>query len=62
MNHLAKNRCERCGSPLHHLADFGTNLDDTINTEYCRHCFQKGKFVNHGVTKEQKIEKGFAVA
>ncbi len=42
---------------MHHLADYGTNKDDPVNTEYCRHCYLKGVFVNHGISMEKKIEK-----
>ncbi len=52
-----KNHCQSCGMAMHHLSDFGTNKDDTVNTEYCRFCFQKGVFTDHGITLEQKIEK-----
>lgn len=55
------NICESCGMPMHHLADFGTNVDNTVNTEYCHFCYKKGKFVDHGITLEQKIEKNIAV-
>ena len=51
------NICENCGMPMYHLSDFGTNRNKTINTEFCRHCYQKGRFVNHGISLEQKIEK-----
>ena len=57
MKPSANNICESCRMPMHHLSDFGTNKDDTINTEYCRYCFLKGKFVDHGITLEQKIDK-----
>ena len=56
------NICESCGLPMHHLADFGTNKDNTVNTEYCRFCFQKGVFVDHGITLEQKIEQHITMA
>lgn len=52
-----KNICENCGMPMHKLADFGTNKDNTINTEYCHFCYLQGKFVDHGITLEQKTEK-----
>ncbi|SHJ35238.1 Putative zinc ribbon domain-containing protein [Pseudozobellia thermophila] len=48
MKALASNICENCGRPMHHLYDFGTNKDGTINTEYCHSCYVRGKFVNHG--------------
>jgi radical SAM superfamily enzyme len=48
--------------PIKHLSDFGTNKDGTVNTEYCHFCFLEGKFVDHGITLEQKIEKEIATA
>jgi ABC-type lipoprotein export system ATPase subunit len=29
---------------LNNIEDFGTNTDDSINTDYCGYCFQKGHF------------------
>ena len=56
------NVCENCGTPMHHLQDFGTNLDGTVNTEFCRHCYRKGQFFDRGLTLEQKIGKNIAWA
>lgn len=55
------NICESCGMPMHHLSDFGTNKDNTVNTDYCHFCYIQGKFVDHGITLEQKIEKNIAL-
>ena len=57
-----KNSCESCGMPMHRLADFGTNEDGTINSEYCHFCYLEGKFVDHGITLEEKIEKNIEMA
>lgn len=57
MKTSATNICENCGMRMHKLADFGTNEDDTINSEYCHYCYLKGKFVDHGISLEEKIEK-----
>ncbi len=57
-----KNICESCGIPMHKLADFGTNKDSTINTEYCHFCYLQGKLVDHGIILEQKIEKNFTMS
>ena len=56
------NICESCGMPMHKLVDFGTNKDGTINTEYCHFCYLRGKFVDHGITLEQKIEMNISIA
>lgn len=55
MNHSLKNYCEKCGKPINHLTDFGTNQDGTINTEYCRHCYRRGEMVSHGMNLKEKI-------
>ena len=57
METFERNICLRCKIPIHHLSDFGTNKDRTINTDYCRECFSKGVFVDRGVSKEEKIER-----
>lgn len=63
METSAKNNiCQSCGMPMHHLSDFGTNKDDTINMDYCHFCFLKGKFIDHGISLEQKIEKNIGIA
>lgn len=36
--------CQSCGMPLNTEADFGTNLDKTVNEDYCTYCFQGGQF------------------
>jgi hypothetical protein len=35
----------------------GSNADGSKNNEYCHFCFEKGKFTDPNVTKEQMIEK-----
>jgi hypothetical protein len=37
--------------------DYGTNADGSKNEEYCFHCFQTGKFLDEGITLQEKIEK-----
>lgn len=56
------NICQSCGMPMYHLSDFGTNKDGTIATEYCHFCFLQGKFVDHGISLEEKIEKNIDIA
>jgi hypothetical protein len=55
------NICESCRMPMHKLSDFGTNKDQTVNTEYCHFCYLKGKFVDHGISLEEKIEKNIDI-
>lgn len=49
--------------PMEKSDDFGTNADGSKNREYCFHCFQKSKFLDEGITLQEKIDKnvGFAI-
>jgi hypothetical protein len=49
--------CQSCGMPMKREEDFGKNEDFSLNNEYCRFCFQKGKFTDEGITLREKIEK-----
>jgi hypothetical protein len=62
MKTLENNTCQSCGMPMAILSDFGTNKDDSKNTEYCRYCFKVGDFTDPGITMEQKIEKSITIA
>lgn len=57
MGTLTNNVCENCGRPMHHLYDFGTNKDGTVNTEYCHFCYVRGKFVGRGKALDQGSHK-----
>jgi hypothetical protein len=49
--------CQGCGMPMNKPEDFGTNADDSRNEEYCKFCYQDGKFTNPNMTMEQMIDK-----
>jgi len=49
--------CQSCGMPLRKDEDYGTNDDGSKSEEYCFHCFQGGKFLDEGITLQQKIDK-----
>ena len=36
--------CQSCGMPLTRAEDFGTYADGSTNYDYCRHCYQDGKY------------------
>ena len=57
MKSTERNMCHRCGTKIHHLIDFGSNEDGTINTDYCHDCYVGGIFVERGFSLEEKIEK-----
>ena len=48
--------CHSCGKPIEKTEDVGTNADGSKNNEYCRLCFQNGKFTHPELTTEQMIE------
>jgi hypothetical protein len=43
--------------PLRRREDRGTNEDGRKSEDYCFHCFQGGKFLDEGITLQEKIEK-----
>jgi hypothetical protein len=48
--------------PLQKEEDFGTNADGSKSEEYCFHCFQNGKFLDEGITLQEKIDKNVKFA
>lgn len=46
--------CQSCAMPMSEEL-FGSNADGSSNGEYCKYCFENGKFTND-VTMEQMIE------
>ncbi len=42
-------RCQSCGLPISEETK-GTNRDQSKNEEYCRECFQDGKFTNQSLS------------
>ena len=54
--------CQSCGMPMAKPEDFGTNADGSKSEEYCRYCFQSGKFTDEGITLEEKIRKNIEIA
>ena len=48
--------CQSCGMPMGDTdALNGTNADGTRNTEYCKYCFENGRF-HKEETMEQMLE------
>ena len=37
--------CQSCGMVMKDEKEYGTNEDNSLNTDYCCYCYQKGKFV-----------------
>ncbi len=57
-----KHICQSCAMPLDQTDSLGTNKDKSKNYEYCKFCFQKGKFTDENITLEEKIQKNIAIA
>jgi len=49
--------CQSCGMPMKKDKDFGTNADKSFNFEYCCFCFKNGRFVDEGITLQEKIDR-----
>ena len=37
--------CQSCGMPLTRKEDCGTNVDGSVDYDYCQYCYQDGKFL-----------------
>jgi len=48
--------CQSCAMPLEKPDDFGSNADGSRNDDYCRYCFQEGKFTEPDLNAKQMIE------
>lgn len=49
--------CQSCGMPVSKDEEYGTEEDGRRSKEYCFHCYQGGKFLDEGITLQEKIEK-----
>ena len=47
--------CQSCGMPLSKEEYFAVNSDGSVNTDYCKYCYDRGKFI-HDVSMEEFIE------
>lgn len=57
------NICQSCGMPLHKDPNKGgTNVDQSISQIYCSFCFRDGKFLDEGITLQEKIDKNITMA
>ncbi len=62
MEALEKNICESCGMPIRNMSKFGSYEDGSVNTEFCRSCYWKGKFTDPEISMQQKIENNITIA
>jgi hypothetical protein len=49
--------CESCGRTLRNRSIYGTEANFSLNTHYCRYCYDKGELLEPEITMEQMIEK-----
>ena len=47
--------CQSCGMPLTAKEELGTNIDGSINNDYCKYCYKDGDFIDK-VSMEEYIE------
>ena len=47
--------CQSCGMPVTLDTQLGTNIDGSINYDYCKYCYVDGEFI-HKVSMEEYIE------
>lgn len=49
--------CQSCGIPLTEDKIKGTEIDDSLNEEYCIYCYKDGDFTNIDISLEDQIIK-----
>jgi len=47
--------CQSCGMPIESADQYGKNADGSISEDYCKYCYEDGKFL-HDVTMEEYID------
>ena len=53
MNEMSQKFCQCCGMPMGVTDEMnGTNADGSKNEEYCKYCFENGKFTFNGPMEE----------
>ncbi len=55
--------CQSCGMPLDKDPNQGgTNADQSLSDTYCSFCFKDGKFIDEGISLQEKIDKNIQLA
>jgi hypothetical protein len=49
--------CQSCSMPLEKPDDFGTSAQGLPVTDFCRHCFAEGSFVDPFISEAAMIER-----
>jgi len=42
--------------PMNSDAEYGTESNGTLSTDYCKYCYMNGAFVDTGITMEEMAE------
>ncbi len=59
----SETMCQSCGMPLDKdPVHGGSNADKSLSQKYCSFCYREGKFLDEGITLEQKISKNVQIA
>ena len=45
--------CQSCTMPIDKMEDRGTEKDGSKNSEYCKYCYQNGKFTSQDMTMDK---------
>jgi len=53
----SKNICQSCGMPMKQEEDHGIDDFGGWSEDYCKFCFQNGKFTDEGINLQGKIDK-----
>jgi len=55
--------CQSCGMPIGKDPNMtGTNTDQSRSDKYCSFCYKEGKFIDEGISLQEKIEKNIQIA
>jgi len=55
--------CQSCGMPLDKDPNNGgSNADNSKSDTYCSFCYKDGKFIDQGISLQEKIEKNIQIA
>lgn len=52
---MGEHVCQSCGMNMKSTEEYGTNHDQSPNTEYCHYCYQNGSFTRD-VTVDEMVE------
>lgn len=53
---MEQKYCQSCGMPMGETDElYGTQTDGSKNEDYCKYCYDKGKFTSH-CTMEEMID------